>query len=230
MHTSVKTIWVYSVFASCFTFVCQLLVPVLSVGLYVFISLFSSGTYCACSPQPWQRAPIVSVEFNFDSFCCYTSGQKSEIEPRVVLPVKTRPFQTLCQCCKEGIKTQVSAGLADLGEMQAGRRCLWRSGTPAFAERWRHWKQNHCFSDCNNSAEAHASCELKLPLISLLITASPRQQILPDTWSETHGTCEHLSSRGRSQTCSCMRQWSPLLHKFGRRLEMLLPQRDNTMY
>lgn len=137
MHTSAKTHGVYCIFASCFTSVCQLLMPVLSVGLYVFISLFSSGTYRACIPQPWQRAPVVSVEFNFVPYCCYTSGQKSVIEPRVVLAHKNGPFQTFWQCCKEGIRTWVSAGLVDLGEMQAGRRNLWRSGTPDTVEHWR---------------------------------------------------------------------------------------------
>ena len=229
MHTSAKTLQVYCISASCFTFVCQLLMPVLSVGLYVFISLLSSGTYCACIPQPWQRVPITSVKFNFFPFCCYTSRQKSVIEPRVVLACKTRPFQTLQQCCKEGIKTRVSAGLVDLGEMQAGHRCLRRSGTLMSAEGSRSWC-SYCFSGCSNSAEARTSCQLKLPLISLLITASPRQQILPHTWCETHGTCEHLSSRSRSQTCSCTRQWFPLLHKFGRRSELLLPRRDDNTY
>lgn len=130
MHTSAKTLRVYCIFASCFSFVCQLF-------MLVFISSFSSGTYCACIPRPWQRAPIVSVEFNFIPFCCYTSGQKSVIEPRVILACKNRPFQTLQQRCKEGIKTRVSARFADLGEMHVGHRCPRRSGTPASAECWR---------------------------------------------------------------------------------------------
>lgn len=48
------------------------------------------------------------------------------------------------------------------------------------AEGSRNWCR-HCFSGCN-STEPHASCELRLPLIRLLITASSRHQILPDTW------------------------------------------------
>jgi len=175
---------------------------------FVFSSPYSAPAHTVpVSLSLDKECLLFQSSFNFIPFCCYTSGQKSVIEPRVVLACKNRPLQILQQCFEEGIKSQVSAGPAGLGELQAGLRPCGDQGLLPLlgAEGSRSWC-SHFLSGCSNSAEAHTSREPKL----LLMTASPRQQILPGTWSEARGTCEHLSSRSRSQTCSCTIQWFPL--------------------
>lgn len=94
MNTLAKTLQFCCSFALFFTFVCQLFMPLLSMWLYAFISVFSSGTYGACVPQG-QRVPIVSAGFNFFTILLLHLRTKSVVKPRVVLLGKSRLFQTL---------------------------------------------------------------------------------------------------------------------------------------